>query len=317
MHLDKSITVALIIPTLNAEAYIPPLFKAIMRQSLLPQHILVIDSDSSDQTRELLSHYPIEVHRILQKNFDHGGTRKWATGLVQADVYLFMTQDALPAHPDTFKNLIAALMAHEKTGCAYGRQLPKEDATLLNIFDRSFNYPALGQLRTYADKNKYGLKTCFNSNSFAAYKQQALREVGGFPTQLIMSEDAYVAAKMLLQGWSVHYVAEAAVYHSHNLSLREKFHRYFSAGVFHSKEAWLIRAFSGASAEGLRYVLAQLKFLIKNKRLDLIPYALLGVVLSYSAYQLGLKERFLPYFLKKSWGVNKKYWVAEKAKLAC
>jgi rhamnosyltransferase len=188
--------------------------------------------------------------------------------------------------------------------------LPKQDATVLGAYDRLFNYPAQSQLRFYTDKVQYGIKTCFLSNSFAAYKKQALREAGGFPEKLISSEDTYVAAKMLLQGYGVAYVAESMVYHSHNMGLLEKFHRYFSIGVFHGREKWLIQAFSGAGAEGLRYLRRQLRYLRETKNLRCLPYALLSTGVSYLAYQLGLRERFLPWRLKRRWGVNKKYWLS-------
>jgi len=310
MQIDTHLKIALIIPVLNAENYIPELFTAIFQQNYLPQQILVLDSESNDKTRDLLSAYPVKVHTIRRQDFDHGGTRRLATEMVDADIYIFMTQDAIPANPDTFRHLVSALAATDQAGCAYGRQLPKKDANLLGAYDRLFNYPANSQLRFYADRDKYGIKTCFISNSFAAYKKQALQAVGGFPAKLISSEDAYVGAKMLLQGYGIYYVAESQVYHSHNMPLLEKFHRYFSIGVFHGKESWLIQAFAGTTSEGLRYLFTQLRYLVKNKRLLWLPYAVLSTGVSYFAYQLGLRERWVPLVLKKRWGVNKKYWRA-------
>jgi len=309
MHPENHPKTALIIPVLNAESFIPELFPAIFQQSLLPDHILVLDSESTDKTRELLSQYPVTVHTIFRKDFDHGGTRKLASEMVDADIYIFMTQDAIPANSDTFKNIVQSLAAYPQAGCAYGRQLPKKDANVLGRYDRLFNYPDKSQRRSYADKNKYGVKTFFISNSFAAYKKAALQAVDGFPARLISSEDAYVAAKMLLQGYEVCYVAESTVYHSHNLSLKEKFHRYFSVGVFHSQENWIIKAFSGATSEGLRYLLNEIKYLWVSRKLYWLPYALTSTGISYFAYQLGLRERYLPLAIKKNWGVNKKYWL--------
>ncbi len=309
MQIDKNLKTALIIPVLNAENYIPELLPAIFQQNYLPQDILIIDSESTDQTRALLSSYPIKLHSIPRQDFDHGGTRRLATEMVDADIYIFLTQDAIPANPHTFRHLISALSSKEQAGCAYGRQLPKKDATVLGAYDRLFNYPDKNQLRSYADKDKYGIKTFFISNSFAAYKKEALQAVGGFPAKLISSEDAYVAAKMLLQGYAVYYAADSTVYHSHNMGLLEKFHRYFSIGVFHSRENWLIEAFSGATSEGLRYLMAQLAYLVRNKKFAWLPYSVLSTGISYLAYQLGLRESWIPLLIKKNWGVNKKYWL--------
>lgn len=56
--------------------------------------------------------------------------------------------------------------------------------------------------------------------------------MGGFPEDVIGSEDAYVAARMLLGGYAVRYATTAEVYHSHDYSVLEEFRRYFDIGVF-------------------------------------------------------------------------------------
>lgn len=301
-------TVALIIPTLNAEHDIPTLFANIARQTMQVQHILVIDSSSTDKTRELLSAYPVTIHTIRKNDFDHGGTRQLAIELINADIYIFMTQDAVPVDKNAFKHLVSALLSEDRIGCAYGRQIAKNKANPLSIHGRLFNYPETSQLRFIDDKDKYGIKTCFNSNSFAAYKKNALRQIGSFPNKLLVSEDCYVAAKMLLQGYGVYYAANAVVTHSHNLSLFQRFHRYFSIGVVHGREQWILKSFKKPTSEGLRYSLSEIAFLLKHKYLIWIPYSLISSCISYLAYQLGLYEKYIPYFIKKNLGLNTGYW---------
>lgn len=300
--------IALILLTYNAEKDLPHLMPAIMSQTLMPDTILVIDSSSSDRTRALLANYPVQIKTIAQTEFDHGGTRKLATELVDADIYIYLTQDAYPANPHAFEAIVAALRQGEHIGCAYGRQLPKENATVLSAHLRLFNYPAESHIRSFEDRDKYGFKTCFNSDSFAAYKKQALLACGNFPEHLITGEDAYVAGKMLLKGLNTAYVAEACVYHSHNLSLREEFHRYFSIGVFHGKERWLIETFNSATGEGMRYVKSEIAFLIKQGKPHLLLKSFASILIKFVAYHLGLREKYIPYNLKKRLGINKIYW---------
>jgi rhamnosyltransferase len=306
-------TVALIIPTYNAEKEIPYLFRQIQAQTLQPDFILVIDSSSKDNTRELLAQFPIMLYRIPQHTFDHGGTRKLATQLLYADNYIYLTQDAIPADDHSFQNLIAALEADPKIGCAYGRQLPKSDATPLGAHARLFNYPENSVVRSFADIKKYGIKTCFNSDSFAAYKRTALELVGNFPDNLITGEDAFVAAQMLRHGLSVAYAADASVFHSHNLSLREEFHRYFSIGVFHKKEQWLLKDFNSATGEGLRFVKSELSYLIGEKHFSWIPHALASSFVKFLAYKLGFNENKIPFNVKSKIGINKAFWLNQAA----
>lgn len=287
-------TCALVILTWNAESYIERLFERIATQTLQPNQILVIDSSSTDQTRSLLTKYPVQLHVIPQAAFDHGGTRRLAQSLVDADIYIYMTQDALPANPDTFKYLTAALENDPKAGCAYARQLPHTDANPLAAHLRLFNYPPISQSKTLADVPRLGIKTCFNSDSCAAYKKSALNAVGGFPAQAPMAEDVIVAAKMLLHGLGIQYVAEALVHHSHNFNLRQEFQRYFSIGAFHRRENWMIEQFQTPTREGFKFIRSEVAYLIRTKQWHWIPYAMCTWLAKWTGYKLGTNESKLP-----------------------
>ncbi|BBM05676.1 hypothetical protein HAALTHF_27910n [Vreelandella aquamarina] len=91
------------------------------------------------------------------------------------------------------------------------------------------------------------------SNSFAAYRREALLAAGGFPEGTILSEDMMAGARLLQQGWKLAYCADACVQHSHNYTLAAEFKRYFDIGVFHHREQWLL-AWLG-KAEGGRQTL--------------------------------------------------------------
>lgn len=301
-------TIALVIPVFNAEKDIPALFAGIMQQTLQPQTILMIDSSSTDNTKKLLSHYPVKIHTIPQSEFDHAGTRQLATTLIDADVYIYMTQDAYPASPTTFEKCVENLFLDEKIGCAYGRQLPKYDANPLSIHGRLFNYPEKSQTKYYSDKNTLGIKTCFNSDNLAAYKKQALKAIGGFPKKLITAEDAYVGAKLLLHGYAIRYAADATIYHSHNLTLKQEFHRYFSIGVFHRHENWIIKEFNSANSEGFRFIVSEIRYLLQHKKYLWIPKAFASTCVKWIAYKIGLYESYIPVMLKKSLGVNQSFW---------
>lgn len=304
-----SLNIALVIPIYNAKKDISPLFAGIMQQTLQPQTILIIDSSSTDNSKELLAPYNVMIHTIPQSQFDHSGTRQLATTLVDADVYIFMTQDAYPATSTTFETLIKNLFLEEKIGCAYGRQLPKPEANPISIHGRLFNYPNKSQTKYFSDKKTLGIKTCFNSDNLAAYKKSALALIGGFPNKLITAEDTYVAAKLLMHGYGIRYAADATIYHSHNLSLKQEFHRYFSIGVFHRQQNWIIKNFNSADSEGMRFIRSEMRFLLQQKKYLWIPKAFASTVVKYLAYKIGLYEPFIPRMLKKSLGVNQSFWL--------
>lgn len=299
---------ALIIPTRNAAAYLDRLLPALAAQTVRPDEFLVIDSQSEDDTAARLRDFGARVLSIEKRHFNHGGTRRWASKQTNAEILVYMVQDAVP-RPDAFARIKAALLSEPDIGLAYGRQLPHPDATVLAAQARHFNYPETGCTKRLADAHELGIKTCFCSDAFAAYRRKALDAAGSFPRDVIGSEDAYVGARMLLAGWAIRYAADACAEHSHNYRLREEFRRYFDIGVFYGRERWLHDAFGSAGGEGKRYVLAELRALRENGMLWRTPEVALRSVSKLLGYRLGHAERYLPAALKRKLSMNHSYWL--------
>ena len=305
---DPSIeNLALVIPTLDAGRHIDRMVAALKTQTLRPSRFLVIDSGSSDDTVARFGDAGAQIHPIPPSEFDHGGTRQLAVDmLAEAEFVIFLTQDAVPAHPEAFANLVRAF-EDVRVGVAFGRQLPAPGARPIAAHARLFNYPGESYVRSLCDIPRYGVKTNFCSNSFAAYRRTALMEAGGFPDRLIIAEDSVTAAAILAAGWSLHYVADARVHHSHDYTLTQEFRRYFDIGVLHATADELVERFGRPEGEGRRFVISELSYLLR-KRPALIPLALVRTVLKYLAYRLGQIERHLPPGLKRRLSMNSRYW---------
>ena len=149
----------------------------------------------------------LEVHHLEQKDFDHGGTRRRAAELSNADIMIFMTQDALPADRKVIGNLVCAVSENPGAGAAYARQLPRADCRFLERYTRSFNYPEQSSVKSLADIDKYGIKTYFCSNVCAAYDKGIYQKTGGFTERAIFNEDMICAGTMIQKGYSVVYLS--------------------------------------------------------------------------------------------------------------
>jgi rhamnosyltransferase len=302
------VNVAVIIPTLNASQRIPHMMAAIQAQTLRPSEVLIIDSNSTDDTAAVAIRLGARVVPLGSAKFNHGGTRQWALEQTQADIVIFLTDDAFPADNMAFANLCRALDSVADSGMAYGRQLPSPNATLFASHHRGFNYPATTRVMRRADIAQAGMKTFFASDSFAVYRRKTLLAIGGFPGDTIFGEDAHVAARMILAGHAVVYAADARVSHSHNYTLTEEFRRYFDAGVFHARNPWLQREFGGPSSEGIRFVKSEIEYLWRHGAAQLIPYAFLATVLKYLGYRIGKLEARVPAALKRRLSMYRGYW---------
>ncbi len=299
--------VGVVIPTYNAARHWQALRSGLDQQGLSAEQVLIIDSSSSDGTRTLARQSGYRLICIPKSEFGHGCTRQSACGhLPWAEFLLFLTQDAILVYPDAVEQLCRAF-DDMMVGAAYGRQTPRPQAGPIEQHGRLFNYPATSQVRTFESRTDLGFKAAFCSNSFAMYRRLALEDVGGFPKNTIVSEEVTVAARMLMAGWKIAYEADAVVIHSHPLTLRKEFSRYFDIGVHHGREHWLLETFGTASGEGLHFVRSEMRFLLSAKP-ALIPIAFLRTISKLVAYHLGVHEQSLPRAFKRRVSGHPEFW---------
>jgi len=298
---------ALIVPTLNAGSLWEGWLEAFFAQSVRPDRVLIVDSSSEDRTADISKSRGFDVYRIRRSEFDHGGTRQLAVRLVAgAEIIAFCTQDAIFADSYALERLFSAF-DDPAVGAAYGRQLPRQGAAAIEAHARVFNYPKESAVTSIQDVGRLGIKTAFISNSFAAYRRAALESVGGFPSAVIFGEDMYVAAKMLLDGWSIAYRADAHVFHSHAYRVLEEFRRYFDVGVLHAREGWLRQHFGEIGGEGRRFVKSEMNYLLRRAPW-LIPSAVVRTAGKLLGYQLGRAEEALPRCVKRRLSMHAGYW---------
>lgn len=305
---NQSRTITVIIPTFNGEATLGEFFAALKRQHLQPDEILVVDSSSDDQTVPICKAAGADVTIIAREKFDHGGTRAELAKRARGEILVFFTQDAILTTRDALELLVAPLLQHQPIACSYGRQLPGSNATPIAGHLRQFNYPPESSVRGFADRQQYGLKTIFISNSFAAYKRQFLAEVGYFKNGLIFGEDTCTLGKLLAAGHEVAYVAEAAVYHSHNYTIIQEFRRSFDIGVLHSTEKWLLDTFGGAEGVGAQYVRSVFSMLLKEKRYLLMPDCFLRTAFKMIGYKLGRSYKQIPATWRPFLSMHRLWW---------
>lgn len=282
--------VGIVILTLNGASYMPALIQA-LKKTTIPAKILVIDSSSKDNTKEICEEAGITVHTIPKSSFNHGLTRELGRKLIGTEIVVFMTQDALPAHPEWLENLIRPL---NKSALSYSRQLPHKGAGFFEAFHREYNYPEEGHVRSIHDTEKYGAYTFFLSNSCAAYVNQKLDAIGGFP-HVLLGEDTYACAKLLEQGETVAYVADSKVYHSHSYGLKEEFKRSFDTGYARSKLVSLIGEGSRDVKRGKEYAIK----LFSKVSLWQFPYTFILLLLKWIGYKLGTKGHNFPINIKQ------------------
>ncbi|MFU2059990.1 glycosyltransferase family 2 protein [Avibacterium volantium] len=299
--------IALFVPTYNAGELWKSWIQSYQQQKLKADKVIIIDSSSRDKTIELSKQANFEVTVIPTREFNHGGTRNLSASLSKdADIFVFLTQDALLSSPFSLQKIIEPF-SDSQVGAVYGRQLPHKDASPLAAHARLFNYPDKTIIKSQEDIARLGIKTVFISNSFAAYRASLFKELGGFPDNVIMAEDMHLAARIIGAGYKIAYSAKATVHHSHNYTPWQEFKRYFDTGVFQKQENWIQEKFGKPTGEGRRFVLSEMKYLTKNAPFW-IPRAIFTTLLKFVGYKLGTYYGILPKTFIRFFSMHKQYW---------
>ena len=189
-----------------------------------------------------------------------------ALRISSGELVIFMSQDALPVKSTSLERLAAALN-DQKIAAAFGRQIAYRNAPAYERYVREFNYPPVSRIWSKSDIHKYGIKSYFFSDSFSVYRRVAFEKVGGFDRPVGTNEDMLMAAKLLHAGYSLAYVSEAEVFHSHRSTLKEDYYRNKKSGYVMEKYRDRLTG-SNADKEGVRMVSFVSKKLLRHGRPD-------------------------------------------------
>lgn len=230
----------------------------------------------------------IEIHHLSKDDFDHGGTRKAAAGYSDAAFLIYMTMDAHPADRHLIEELIKPFESDDSIAVTYARQLPGKDASPIEIYNRSFNYPDKALKKTKADEKKLGIKTYFCSDVCACYRKDIYEKLGGHIERTVFNEDMIYAHTAIEAGYSIFYAASARVYHSHNYTPYEQYRRNIDLGRSQAEHPEVFGAVSSVG-EGKKLVRGCVSYLIKNGYWYLIPEFAAQCAGRYLGYRKGKK----------------------------
>ena len=290
------------------------LFKLLDRlkmQTVKVQNIILMNTGEKYFTQmvsgiDFKGKYPnVKVYHLTRREFDHGGTRHEGVEHSNAEVFITMTQDAMPADKLLIEKLIEGLSGD--VAAAYARQLPGKNSSELEKISRQFNYPPDSCVKKYSDLETLGIKTYFCSNVCAAYRREIYDELDGFIRHTIFNEDMIYAAKAVKAGYGIAYQAGAKVVHSHNYTNLEQLRRNFDLGVSQAQHPEVFRGVVSES-EGKKFVLTAYRQLKEKRQLYRFPGFVLQCCFKYAGYLLGKNYKKLPEKWILAITMNREYW---------
>lgn len=272
--------------------------------------IVVVDSGSTDGSAALARAVGAIVHEIPAAAFNHGGTRNLAVSLTRGESVVFTSQDAYAADSGWLARLTAPLAAPE-VGGTYGRQVAHEGAPPPEVFFMDFLYGPASRVQRASSTAELTLETTLFSNVCSAMRRETLDRFP-FVEDIIMSEDQEWARRILLEGYALHYVADAIVRHSHAYTLRQAFRRFFDSGVS-AERAYLTGGAPSAAAlrrASIRYAVDEVRWLWRHGQRRWLPYAAAYEGAKFLGLQMGARWRRLPRALVLRLTAAQGYWSA-------
>lgn len=230
--------VDIICPLYNAEKDIKNLHKSLLKQKNTEiNEIRYILTESKDNTEEKLNELGINYKKIKKDEFSHSLIREKEAFDSKADIIVFITQDVKIVRDDWLYNLTKDIISGQVEAC-YSRQLC--DNNTIEKYTREYNYPSESKIVSKADIKKLGLKTFFFSDASSAIKRETFVKLNGYDNKnLVISEDMYIAYKLITNGYKIKYCADSEVIHSHVFTLKQYYDRYKDTGKFFKENSYL------------------------------------------------------------------------------
>jgi rhamnosyltransferase len=271
--------------------------------------VVVVDSGSADGSVELARSTGARVCEIPPSEFNHGATRNLAAELARGDVLVFTSQDAFASGEGWLAALTAPLAEDDSLAGTYGRQIAHLEATPPERFFMDFLYGERARTQRAAGIHELSMETTLFSNVNSAIRAEVFARFG-FVDDIIMSEDQEWSRRVLLAGYALRYVPEAAVHHSHPYTLRQAFRRFFDSGVS-SERAYMAGARPSSVVlrrQALRYAREELAWLWGTGRRRWIPYSAAYEAAKFAGLQLGIRHARLPHAMKVRCSALPGYW---------
>jgi GT2 family glycosyltransferase len=195
--------VSLYVPCFNVERFIQPCLEALMKQTHMPDEIIIVDDGSSDRTIEIVSQHPVKIVRH-GKNRGLGAARN--TGIRASAHGLVASLDAdCVANPNWLKNLLAYLEDDRVAGV--GGMLIERNTVKLP--DR---WRMLHMRQHWGDTRQVNPPFLFGNNNL--FKKAVLEEAGLYNEKLTTNfEDVAMSHAIARLGYRLVYEPSATVEH--------------------------------------------------------------------------------------------------------
>ncbi len=184
-----------------------------------PFELIVLDNASTDGTLEEVKKYTDRVIHIPAGAYVPGRVLNQGMAASHGELVVFLNSDCTPQHETWLRRLLAGF-TDERVAAVFGRQIPRPDCHPLYAKDTE---------QTYGDGTRQQRwRHCFSMAASAI--RRSVWEAMPFDEHLQYSEDIEWTWRARQRGYTIRYVPDAVVMHSHNYTWRQFYQRHYGEG---------------------------------------------------------------------------------------
>lgn len=214
--------ISVVIRTYNEQKHLEEVLESLSNQTYKNFEIILVDSESTDNTLNIAKKYNVKIVQIKKKDFNYSYASNVGVKNATGDIVCFLSGHSVPAYNDYLQKT-NEIFQNEKVGGCYGDVIALKDGS---IWEKAYN--KLGYIKNkILNKNinvKYeteihpGILSCSNASVrktiFNKYEfADALGKKGG--------EDVELAYRIINEGLFVAQVPDLLVKHSHGNNLKK------------------------------------------------------------------------------------------------
>ncbi len=222
--------VSVIMPVYNGERYLHESVGSVIRQTLRPAELLLVDDGSTDGSRKLLEviDAPFPKHVFHQENRLQSAARNLAASVATGTYLAFLDHDDA-WHPHHLERLVAPMEEDHRVGWAYS------DIDEIDANGRLVSVRLVRSLNPAVEHPKTSLFNMLSADMFifpsaSVVRRDAFLAVGGFDERLSGYEDDDLFLRLFRAGWLNVFVSESGI----------RYRRHSSSSAF-SPRMWLSR----------------------------------------------------------------------------
>jgi len=227
--------ISVVIPAFNAEVTIGKCLGSLYAQSVKPLEIIVVDNNSTDNTKDLVlqifdNQKEIPACCLDENRQGPSFARNYGAIRAKGEIIAFIDADCI-ADPSWLCRLSESFDSSD-IGAVAGSIIGFDDETAIGKFHAMFTMRGLPQSQMFHEFNL--VSGGFPTANFAI-KKHLFEAIGGFDEALpIYSEDYDLCARTYKAGLNIFYNKEVKVFHQHRQNLTSTWRQSYGFGTGHA-----------------------------------------------------------------------------------